>query len=283
MQVPRPTQAGAKAHGAVPQADEAARVTLIRFLGLAALLIAGSAFAQPEGEANPLATRPGWEIGTQIANYEYVEPGVMKLSGYRLGLDGSGTLASGPLFGRIEARGSYGFLDYQGTGTMTGVPDFILETRALIGADVLGSDVSFSPYLGLGYRYLFDDLRGYTSTNAAGYRRYSNYYYLPVGFTLRFRLEGGWVLAPTLEADLFQSGKQITKLSDTGIPGAPDVTNTQSTGSGYRASLMLEKDNLAFGLWTNSWSIDQSNVTSQGLYEPANHTRESGIELRYRF
>jgi hypothetical protein len=266
-------------------------VTLRGFLGLAALLIAGSAFAQSPGAANPLATRPGWEFGAQVTKYEYTEPDFANLSGPRLGFDGAGTLVSGLLFARIEGRMSYGLLDYQGSGTVTGVPDYILEARALIGADFLGSGVSFSPYLGLGYRYLFDDFRGYSSTGASGYRRYSNYLYVPVGFTLRFRLNGGWVLAPTLEADVFLSGKQVSNLSDTGIPGLQDVTNTQSTGRGHRAALMFEKDNLAVGLWTNYWHIDDSDVQFAGVVagrsrfvlEPENYTRESGIEFRYRF
>jgi len=266
-------------------------VTLIGFLGLAALLIAGSAFAQSDQERNPLAARPGWEIGAQIANYEYIEPDFAKLSGYRLGFDAAGTLVSGPVFARIEGRVSYGLLDYQGSGSVTGVPDYILEARALVGADFLGSGASFSPYLGLGYRYLFNDFRGYTSTGESGYRRYSTYLYIPVGFTVRFRLEGGWVLAPALEADVFLGGKQVSKLSDTGIPGFQDVTNTQNTGRGHRASLMFEKGDLAFGLWTHYWHIDDSDVQFAGVVggtlrfarEPENTTRESGIELRYRF
>jgi hypothetical protein len=261
------------------------------FLGLAALLTAGSAFAQSSSPTNPLATRPGWEIGAQLATYEYTEPDVAKLSGNRLGFDAAGTLTSGPLFERFEARVSYGSLDYKGSGTSAAVPDWILEARFLAGAEWLGSSASFSPYLGLGYRYLVNDLRGYSSTGAAGYRRYSNYIYAPLGFTLRFRLGGGWVLAPTLEADVFLRGKQISNLSETGIPGYQNVTNMQTSGRGHRAALMFEKDNLAFGLWTHYWHIDDSDVQFAGVVagiprfggEPENTTRESGIEVRYRF
>ncbi|HZE11074.1 MAG TPA: hypothetical protein VE034_05785 [Burkholderiales bacterium] len=266
-------------------------MTLRGFLGLAALLIAGPVFAQSSSAVNPLATRPGWEIGAQLAQYEYREPDFAKVSGNRLGFDGAGTLTSGPLFGRFEARVSYGSLDYKGSGTSTAVPDWTLEARLLAGVEWLGSSASFSPYLGLGYRYLFDDLRGYSSTGAAGYRRYSNYIYAPVGFTLRFLLGDGWVLAPTLEADIFLRGKQISNLSDTGIPGYQDVTNMQTSGRGHRAALMFEKDNFAFGLWTHYWHIDDSDVQFAGVVagrarfggEPENYTRESGIELRYRF
>jgi hypothetical protein len=171
---------------------------------------------------------------------------------------------------------------------MTGVPDLILEARAVAGMDWIGTGASLSPYLGLGYRYLYNDLR--VSGSSGGYRRYSNYFYAPVGFTARFRLGEGWVLAPTLEADVFLQGKQVSELSDTGL-GYIDVTNYQNTGRGHRASLMVEKDAWAFGAWTQYWHISDSDVQFAGVVggtprtarEPENYTRESGLELRYRF
>lgn len=253
---------------------------------LAALLLAASSSAIAQ-QPDPLATRSGLEVGAQVAGYEYREPDIAKLNGARVGVVGTGTLTGDSgVFGKIDLRESYGRLDYQGSGSMSGVPDLILEARALVGRDWIGASVSLSPYLGLGYRYLFDDLRGNSSTGAAGYRRYSNYLYAPVGFTTRFRLGEGWVLAPTLEADVFLQGKQVSKLSDTGIPGLIDVTNTQHSGRGHRVSLMLEKDRWIFGAWTHYWHIDKSDVQSTGVgsgLEPENYTRESGLELRYRF
>lgn len=255
-------------------------------LTLGALLLAASSSAIAQ-QPDPLATRSGLEVGAQVAGYEYREPDIAKLSGNRLGIVGNGTIENqwGD-FARIELRESFARLKYEGSGTMTGVPDMILEARALVGRDWIGASASLTTYLGLGYRYLFDDLRGNSSTGAAGYRRYSNYLYAPVGFTTRFRLVDGWVLAPTLEADVFLQGKQVSKLSDTGIPGLIDVTNTQHSGRGHRASLMLEKGRWIFGAWTHYWHIDKSDVQSTGVgsgLEPENYTRESGLELRYRF
>jgi hypothetical protein len=240
--------------------------------------------------ANPLATRPGLAVGAQVAHYEYLEPDIAKLEGNRLAIVGTAILVSDSgMFGAIDLRESYGRLEYEGSGTMTGVPDWTLEARALGGFDWIGKSASVSPYLGLGYRYLFDDLRGYSSTSAAGYRRYSNYLYVPVGLTARFGLGGDWVLVPTLEKDVFLRGKQISKLSDAGL-GLPDASNTQHSGRGHRASLMFEKGHVSFGAWTNYWHIDKSDATTVPGpggpvvgYEPENYTRESGVELRYRF
>jgi hypothetical protein len=252
----------------------------------------GAAFAAANTQASAsndrLATRPGWEVGGQVAHYRYLEPGFMKLEGDRAGILGAYTFTgAGGLFSRIDVRGSYGQLEYRGTGTKSGVPDWLIETRAVVGVDVFpGSGVSLSPYVGLGNRHLYNDLRGYGSTGAVGYRRYSNYLYAPLGLTVRIRVGGGWILAPTLEGDLFIRGRQVSKLSDAGL-GFLDVTNSQDKGYGYRYSFMVEKDRWAFGGWTHYWHIRDSDSRPIGGgrvgREPENYTWESGLEIRYRF
>jgi len=262
--------------------------------GTAVLLaVSSAAIAQTAPEPNPLATRRGFEVGVQLAHYHYEEPNFAKFIGTRGGIVGAYTFTrANGMFFRVDGRESYGALKYQGSGTQDSVPDLIVEARGVAGMDFpAGSGVSLSPYLGLGYRYLYNDSRGYTSTNAAGYRRYSNYLYAPVGLTARIDLGNRWVLAPTGEADIFILGKQKSQLSDANIAGLNDVTNTQRHGYGYRAYLMVERDHLAFGAWMHYWSIKDSDVQFAGVVkgvpvgglEPANWTRESGIEFRYRF
>jgi len=260
----------------------------VRALAVAVGLLGSTvAVAQAARQADPLATRSGLEVGAQVARYIYDEPGIAKLSGNRLGFVGTATLAGeSGLFGKIDFRESYGRLKYEGSGTMTGVPDLIFEVRALGGFDWVGAGISLSPYLGLGYRYLYNDLTGYSSTGAGGYRRYSNYLYAPVGLTVRIALGEHWVLAPTGEVDVFILGKQKSMLSDADI-SLSDVTNTQKHGSGYRAYLMLENGNLAFGPWMHYWHIQDSDLQPIGAgrrgMEPENTTREYGLEVRYRF
>jgi hypothetical protein len=245
-------------------------------------------------EGNPLATRPGWELGGQAARYRYLEPDFAKLSGDRVGIVAARTFTNAAgVFSRIDYRESYGRLKYEsnGTGSQDRVPDWIFEVRGVAGVDWVGGSASLSPYLGLGYRYLYNDSRGYSTTGAIGYRRESNYLYAPVGLTARLHLGGRWVLAPTLEADVLLQGRQVTKLSDTDT-GLMDVTNEQKRGRGHRASLVLEKDHWAIGAWTLYWHIKDSdfqcatavvNGVCFGGIEPENYTRESGLEIRYRF
>jgi hypothetical protein len=257
---------------------------------LAVLLaaVSGAAPAQQTQKPDPLLTRPGWEVGGQIASYRYEEPGLMNLEGTRAGVVGAYTFASpNRVYGRIDLRSSYGSLKYEGSGTLDDVPDWIFEARAVVGRDYLvGGGAAISPYIGLGYRYLYNDLRGYSSTGAVGYQRVSQYLYVPVGLTARFRTGERWVLAPTVEYDAFLGGRQHSQLTDTGI-GYSDADNTQKHGYGYRAYLMLESGHWAFGPWLHYWNIKDSDIVPIGLgaaaMEPANWTREYGVELRYRF
>jgi hypothetical protein len=252
---------------------------------LPALLLAASSAAIAQ-QPNQLATRPGLEFGAQVAYYDYKEPNFAELKGNRLGLVAAWTSVSDRgIFAKIDFRASHGSLTYQGSGSMSGVPDMILETRAVAGFDWVLQGTTLSPYAGLGYRYLFDDLTGRSSTGAVGYRRYSNYLYAPVGLTLRVDMGSGWAFAPTAEIDIFIQGKQKSMLSDAN-PALGDVTNTQNKGSGYRLYLMFEKDRLAIGPYMHYWHIQNSEVQAVGgglVVEPENFTHEYGLEVRYRF
>ena len=241
----------------------------------------------PAWAQDPLATRGGWEMGAQFSQYRYEEPGTMTLEGNRFGVSGAYTAVTPRrAFARFEGRWSYGELEYQGSGVLTGVPDHILEVRLLAGRDYGSERLRWSPYVGVGFRYLYNDLRGVSSTGAIGYQRESNYFYLPLGVTLRMPIAEGWVFAPQIEYDVFVRGVQRSYLSDTGL-GLGDVSNEQSSGRGYRVQLMLESRRWTLAPWMHYWDVKDSDIQSIGMglagYEPANTTREAGVELRYRF
>jgi hypothetical protein len=256
-------------------------------IGLALAASAAAALAQAPAQRDPLATKGGWEAGIQGATYEYEEPNFALLEGERLGVTGSYTFL-GPdyIHSRIEARYSYGELDYTGSGTLADVPDHLVELRAVAGRDYRAGRVIWVPYAGLGYRHLYNDLRGVTSTGHIGYRRKSRYYYVPLGVALRIPLGSQWVMVPQLEYDAFANGRQRSYLGDTSL-GLSDVTNRQQEGWGARAQLVFEGRRWTIGLWTQYWDIKDSDIQLIGFglggLEPANTTRESGVELRYRF
>jgi Outer membrane protein beta-barrel domain len=257
------------------------------FTRTGACAVALACVALPAWAEESLATRSGWEAGVQLSRYHYEEPGTMWLEGTRLGASGAYTAVTPRrTFARLEGRLSYGKLDYHGSGVLTNAPDYIVEVRALAGRDYAAGSAFWSPYAGAGFRYLYNDLRGVTSTGAIGYRRESNYFYVPVGVTLRVPLREGWVLAPQIEYDVFVRGVQRSYLSDTGL-GLGDASNQQDSGSGYRVQLMFEGARWAISPWMHYWKVKDSDLQPVGLgvvvYEPANWTREAGLELRYRF
>ncbi len=243
-----------------------------------------------ENISESLTTRSGFELGAQISSYRYEEPDVnVALWGPKYAIVAAYTYAEPgkDVFIRFDVRHADGKLKYEGSGTKNNVPDTIDEFRLVFGGDAyISHRVSVTPYFGFGYRHLANDLRGTTSTGAIGYRRDSYYRYIPVGATFHIEIGNGWVIAPTAEYDHFLGGKQISRLSDTGL-GFSDASNTQNDGFGYRLSVLLERGPFAFGPWMHYWKIKDSDIVPIGMgfggQEPANWTREFGVEFKYRF
>lgn len=256
------------------------------------LLVAGALHAQPMGPK----TRTGSEIGATLSHYRYEESSLnVKLDGYKGGLDLAViTNPRGAWFFRWEGRYAYGDTDYSGSGTKSGNTDWYADLRGLVSRDFDHGTYVLAPYTGLGFRYLFNDIRGTTSTGAVGYTRISQYTYLPVGVTHRLRLESGARLATTLEGDYLIKGRQTSTLSDAS-PLFADVTNDQRNGYGIRGSMYYEKDRWLLGPWFQYWRTTRSDpapllATIAGTtfivgtaFEPANKTTEIGLRFAYRF
>jgi hypothetical protein len=250
------------------------------------------AHAQQSGVKTPTGT----ELGATVSHYRYEEPSLgVKLEGYKGGLDiAVVTKPSGVWFFRWEGRYEYGKTDYTGSGTKNGNPDWYFELRGMVGKDFEFGNYGLAPYTGLGFRYLYNDIRGVTSTGAIGYTRNSQYTYLPVGVTHRFKLEANTRLATTLEVDYLIQGRQTSTLSDFN-PAFADVTNDQRTGYGIRGSIYYEKDRWMLGPWFQYWNTGRSdpapviasiagvNFIVGTAFEPRNKTTEMGLRFGYRF
>ncbi len=241
-----------------------------------------------------LTTQTGNDIGLSLSAYQYHEPGIMSLQGAKMGLDLRTTKAlQNDQFIRGELRYAFGAVDYNsnGTGSANGEPDWYIEAMGLFGKDWSINEAVLAAYTGVGYRYLSNDGRGITSTGYAGYRRESNYFYLPVGIIHRMELNDRARLESTLEYDQLLEGKQISSLSDVGA-GYSDATNNQSSGYGLKLSIMYEGSKWAIGPYVYYWNIGESDVvpeirngipTGYGLVEPKNDTVEFGLKASQRF
>ena len=258
---------------------------------LAGCLAALPALAQKAG----LATKTANEIGVSVSSYKYTEPGVMSIKATKIGFDYSGTYAIGGewpnrsagWFVRGDARFATGKGDYTSpaTGSINNRPDWYYEFRGMIGKDFELGDYTLSPYAGLGYRYLFNDLRGTSTTGAVGYRRESNYLTLPIGLTHKMNLDNQKQLLTTLEYSYLISGRQQSKLSDTAIAGQTDVNLKQRTGYGLRLGTMVRFDTWSVGPSLAWWRINESDRSSAPLLisEPRNNTYEFGVKGAYHF
>ncbi len=249
--------------------------------------------------ATELKTTSGQEIGLTLSAYEYQEPPVnVSITSIKAGIDYSATYADqAGWFVRGDARYANGTGHYSGSGHSNG-PDWYYEIRGLAGKDFEIAGQSIAAYTGLGYRYLFSDHRGFSSTGAIGYRRESNYYYIPIGVTHKMPLQEGARLTTTVEYDHLLFGRQNTKLSD--INGWSDFSNTtnlsnkQKRGFGLKISTAYESESWTIGPYANYWHIQQSKTetftfTQGGTdyigfgYEPKNWTLEYGVKASYRF
>ncbi|UCF15739.1 MAG: hypothetical protein JSW59_20280 [Phycisphaerales bacterium] len=239
-----------------------------------------------------------WSIGAEIYNFKY-EESIMDeegvFYGFNLGcawrpwatdVQTDSPPDGGPMFG-FEGRAAFGQVDYDGALddgtplTVNNIDDYALEVRGIIGMDQLAGEAIHNVYVGIGYRYLNDDL----AVHPAGYERESNYLYLPIGFQLGVGLEEGWSWGARLEYDIFLWGEQRSHLRQAD-PTLPNIRNDQDEGFGYRASVRIQHKHsdgiLIIEPFFRFWDIEDSEV-SLGWLEPANETTEYGIQFIWMF
>jgi len=250
-----------------------------------------------EPDATAKVSRVRWEVAPEISYIRYKEPGYMKEDGVMYGINASAIYrapVSKPLFGgpqdanswmlRGDARFSWGEVDYDGAlwdGTpyeVGDVKDAALEFRAMVGYDFANEIARTTPYLGLGYRYLRDDL----SCDPLGYERESNYLYMPFGFEIHFPSVDEWSLGTTVEYDLLLWGEQKSHFGDS----YGTVENYQRTGNGFRASVRFEKSqpgvDFAIEPFVRLWWIAKSD-SANGVIEPKNRSAEVGLRVIWIF
>jgi opacity protein-like surface antigen len=175
-----------------------------------------------------------------------------------------------------------GWVKYSGSGTLD------KDYYKFRGEAYAGYKIDkFTPFIGLGYRWLYDDSGGQTSsTGALAYDRQSQYLYLPAGaifeFGENFMVKG--------QFNLLLAGRQTSYLSD--IAGFSDVENDQTSGWGVDITLDYKlNEKVSLYSFYRYWDIDKSDIgtgTFAGVlqfeaFEPANTTTEVGIGISYKF
>lgn len=239
--------------------------------------------------------RHTWEIGPELSYIEYKEPDVMKEKGMMYGIGVAYSYHNNVML-KADAKFSYGWVDYENSGTLNNIDDIIFEIRAIGGYDFkISNSLTMTPFIGFGYRYLKDDMRGrITSTGAYGYERESNYYYSPIGIEAVYVFDKGWSAGVILEYDYFWKGIQKSYWSDVDS-GNNDLENDQDGGYGLRGSIVIKKqsDRVFYAIepFIRYWHIDKSDYEISTYYgiangiawEPKNESTEFGVKFMIGF
>jgi hypothetical protein len=263
---------------------------------MAVCTIAAASSNPQQTQVEPV--RISQEAGLTLSDYKYSES-EMSLTAKKIGAEYSLTfLLRDGWFVRGTVRGAIGDADYRGTGNMDGVTDYYVENRWGIGKSFVRGRHTLTPDVGLGYRYLYNDLRGVTDTGAVGYRRESRYLTARAGLRYGFALPNSGVIEASIEHDRLIIGRQDSRLSDIEGRGpwtdVPDVANYQYRGEGWRFGCMYRSGDWSVGSYLHLWRIKDSEkehiqvVKTTGpeswtVWEPTNNTREIGVKVVYRF
>ena len=260
---------------------------LIYFFMLLFILLSPPLFAQER-------KREIWDIAPEVSYIHYEEPGVMEQKGIMTAIVGSYTYYdySNFVFGG-EGRYAYGKMDYSSSssGSMKDIDDYIWEVRGWGGYQIfISQQVNILPYIGLGYRYLNDDMSGRTtSTGAWGYEREISYTYTPVGIKVSSKIDEETGMQMCLEYDYFWKGNVQSHLAD--VPGYYDIENEQDKGYGCRGNIEFyrkaEEVEYRLRCFIRYWSIEDSQSTTDPLgitwIEPENNSTEYGVGFTLRF
>jgi hypothetical protein len=249
-------------------------------------------------EADMNKAKHYFSLGTEISYIKYEEPDPPSIEekGMMYGIVGSYTYRN-KLMAKLEGKFAYGLVDYNGSTwdgtplTISGISDYMLELRCLLGYDFVVKNITITPDFGVGYRYLQDNSQ---DKSPDGYQRESNYIYIPIGVGAVANLGKGWSLGANVEYDLFVWGKQTSYLSNNDS-GYNDIDNEQVKGYGVRGSISIAKKSEKIGFiiepYIRYWNIKESDYadlyytgTYWGYgYEPNNDSTEIGCKLAVTF
>ncbi len=148
--------------------------------------------------------------------------------------------------------------------------------------------LTYTPFIGLGYRVLYDDSGGRVSTKGHyGYDRMSSYLYCPLGLIYKFSPR----TTVKYQYNYFIKGKQNSYLS-TASSAYTDIANDQNSGWGIDTNIDFEikRDSSVF-LFYRYWDIKDSDISTGTYanvlvfqaYEPNNTTIEYGLGYAWKF
>ncbi|MBK2123695.1 hypothetical protein [Fangia hongkongensis] len=242
---------------------------------------------QPQGGCSIFSLSPS------LGYYKYAEPSLMNIQGPLVGIEGEYQYISTKNI-VLWINGGFAFVNgrYDGSSvnliTLERTPltfhndkSYILNLSPKIGYRIsfYSKGVSLLPYIGAGYRYLYNNT---TDNVEGGYERISNYFYVPIGLQLT-KVWNKWIWQSQIEFDIFAYGYQYS-----GTDGG--FTNAQHDGYGANAyTLFGRKEHMLswlIGPYIQYWNIKQSEFAkgdTRTWYEPENYTINTGVMVKFIF
>lgn len=247
---------------------------------LPALLLAtsGLALAQPVTQAP--APGPRWQWATSFGAHHYREPVAdMELQGPEWGAHLR--LSEFPAWPRWQVDA-----DVLASAQRYDSPDGVLERVANVESrwrllyQAWPGEAGHGLFLGPAVQTVYNDLRGRTSRNFAGYERRN----LSLWLALQWRSPLAWQALPALaglqlDAGRLVRGRQVSQLSQVD-PRLSDLVHTQRHGRYLEARLNLRAQPLVLQPFVRHTVVKDSAV-SQGFYEPENHRWQLGLSVRW--
>lgn len=252
--------------------------------------------AQPQTtDAKSINWLHGLQIGVGVSHALHREPGIMQVQGPRLGVWGTFSL---PMWHQwepnvqVSAQSSAMHYSSETSGTLSQVPDHELDLRMTAlqslfsGKARLATGFQLGAYLGLGYRWHYNDLRGMTSKNHVGYRRVNRRLYWPLGLQLT-KLDPK-KMSVRLEYAPVVHGVQVTHMTDVGAQQDAKVAQ-KSYGWAVHLGWQLQSNWRLVGYhrrWVNQATDSWLAVTPSGAknyHEPKGQWQETGLKLERLF
>lgn len=268
-------------------------MSMLQVLVMCALVGAATEDASTERKLGDWLSSSHWGIAPEVSWFRYEEPSHMSEDGVLYGVMASYTRTYGATYEdrmlRVEGGFSAGQVDYDGAlmdgtpYTIEGNDDLLVNARLLWGPLWQSAAWANYGYYGLGYRYLQDD----SSDDPAGYRRHSNYLYLPLGLKALRALGGPWYLEAGAELDVLLIGLQVSEIQESPTDTS-NVENWQWPGFGGRFTVEARRktESLDLGLapFIQLWWVPDSALSSSNTwYEPRNWSFQAGLNLIVRF
>jgi hypothetical protein len=224
----------------------------------------------------PSNAEPKVQWGMSLGLNRYTES-KMQLLGTEIGLHARLSGVNMLLNWQLEGDVLLGRQKYTSTksGDLNGVLNVETRWRALAPVYRTGEGQE-GLSAGLGLHTLWNDLRGTTTTNHAGYERLATQIWLPVRWTsaAAWELEGGLLLR----------GTHTSRLSQANSINA-DIHNTQKSGAYMQASTSLKlEDGTRLSPFVRFTSLGDSNTVRSGSQlwvEPRSQRWQIGAVLNF--